>query len=208
MKKVILSFLLVLIFASLFAASVYADETADYTDLKFAKAFAIVSDEETDVDSALTRIQLAEMFYRAIFGDLNYAAGAADVSFCDVPDEKKHIAGAMSDLGIMNGYSTAIFGSDDGVTYNQLMKAFVSFLGYDAAAQSKGGFPSGYLAQANRLRLSLGTQENAGSYVSLAAALKLFKQALNIDMAVFQDEKLTILKDENYLKHYRGIDIT
>lgn len=208
MKKVILSLLLVLIFASLFAASVYADETTDYTDLKFAKAFAIVSDEETDVDSALTRIQLAEMFYRTIFGDLNYAAGAADVSFNDVPDEKKHIAGAMSDLGIMNGYSTAIFGSDDGVTYNQLMKAFVSFLGYDAAAQSKGGFPSGYLAQANRLRLSLGTQENAGSYVSLAAALKLFKQALNIDMAVFQDEKLTILKDENYLKHYRGIDIT
>lgn len=141
MKKVILSLLLVLIFASLFTASVYADETTDYTDLKFAKAFAIVSDEETDVDSALTRIQLAEMFYRAIFGDLNYAAGAADVSFNDVPDEKKHIAGAMSDLGIMNGYSTAIFGSDDGVTYNQLMKAFVSISGLRCGCTEQGRVP-------------------------------------------------------------------
>jgi hypothetical protein len=67
---------------------------------------------------------------------------------------------------IINGYGDGNYGPEDKVTYEQAVKMIVSALGYDLAAQAKGGYPTGYLAIAS----AEGITKNANGKVGDAAA--------------------------------------
>ena len=61
-----------------------------------------------------------------------------------------HIKDSRLDGSIVPaGYGDGNFGPDDTVTYNQAVKMVVSALGFDPMANSKGGWPTGYLVVAN-----------------------------------------------------------
>lgn len=78
------------------------------------------------------------------------------VEFDDIADNhwaKDYIAAAVS-LGIAGGVGNGNFAPDTNITYPEAMKMLVCLLGYGSVAESKGGWPSGYVAQASYLGIN------------------------------------------------------
>lgn len=95
----------------------------------------------------------------------------ASPHFTDVSDyDRAYIETAIRN-GYMSGYDNEKFGPDDYVTNIQLIKTFVTALGGDAAAQSQGGYPGGYITIGNMLGLLKGkavANENISRRIDVA----------------------------------------
>ena len=95
----------------------------------------------------------------------------ASPHFTDVSDyDRAYIETAIRN-GYMSGYDNEKFGPDDYVTNIQLIKTFVTALGGDAAAQSQGGYPGGYITIGNMLGLLKGkavANENISCRIDVA----------------------------------------
>ena len=183
-------------------------------NFEFASVLGFFDAEEHFPDDEITRIQLAEVFYNIVFpvngGESEYW-GEAD--FPDVPKEKKNIAATVFGMGVMRGYSDSVFAPDDKVTYNQLVKSMVSFLGYDLYAQNLGGYPSGYLAQATRLKILPGDNVSGDTYVTFAIVAKILKQSIGVNIAIWNHADydgtavLEVLENVDYLEYYRKVKV-
>ena len=108
----------------------------------------------------------------------------------------------------MRGYSADVFAPDAPLTYDQTVKAIVSFLGYSLQADSMGGYPSGYLAQASRLQI-LPYGNIAGDYqATYGLVATILKKAINKDIAVWNHTGtdgtaiLDVLEGTDYLEYY------
>lgn len=62
------------------------------------------------------------------------------------------------DLGIILGMGDGTFAPDNPVTYEQAVKMMVCALGYEVAAIELGGWPTGYIAQADALDMTKSVQ--------------------------------------------------
>lgn len=203
------------IFAAIMAAilllpagvSASKTETEISTDLEFAKALGIMSDECV-ADEPVTRIELAKSFCNILYDNIDVAGTTV---FEDVSEEDAVYAESMKNLGIMVGVSEKSFNPGGKVTYAQLLKAFVAFLGYDVEAQKLGGYPVGYLAVATQLRLIKNPPESYNYYVTNAKVASLFKLASNVSIMEIvkfgsEEYKYIINPDETYLTYYMGIN--
>lgn len=211
MKRIISTLLAALMLLGLFSLTSFAKESDDI-DFAIALGFIKADDRsEISADAPITRIELAEIFYNIVFPD-GYNGEAGEVTFEDVPDEKKHIAAFCYGYGIMRGYSDVQFAPNDLVTHNQAVKAMVSFLGYDLQAESLGGYPSGYLAQAVRLQILSGNAAG-NDKITYAGVLKMLKKAIGGSIAVWdsieEDNRAVsrVLEGTDYLEYYRGIKV-
>ncbi|MGN1059629.1 MAG: hypothetical protein ACI4QW_04280, partial [Clostridia bacterium] len=102
-------------------------------------------------------------------------------------------AGAIAmlcDFGYVNGDGTGRFYPDSPVKVQDCLKILIHALGYGIAAEGKGGYPAGYIAVANQLRLTKQLdrtmQQNAtrGDVVSMvyyALYAELFEQGYSAD---------------------------
>ena len=102
-------------------------------------------------DETVTRAQMAAIICRTLGYDDQAKSSMGSTIFNDVAAD--HWASGYVNVaqaqGIINGYGDGNFGPEDKVTYEQAVKMIVSALGYDLAAQTKGGYPTGYLAIAS-----------------------------------------------------------
>ena len=81
------------------------------------------------------------------------AKAGCETMFTDVPSThwaSGYIAVA-SELGVINGYGSGMFGPDDPVSYPQMVKMLICASGHGAAAEQAGGFPQGYISVASDL---------------------------------------------------------
>ncbi|MCK9478720.1 MAG: hypothetical protein M0R40_04370 [Firmicutes bacterium] len=92
-------------------------------------------------------------------------------------------------LGIISHNERHMFFPDDMLTFEQAVKMVVSALRYDAPAQSRGGFPHGYVFIASQLGLLKGIGEASGAEISRRDAVILLYNALGIDAAVTKYDK-------------------
>lgn len=210
MKKILALFVVITSLFSLFTISAYAQENDSLTDFNFATTLGFIDGESFLDDDVITRIQLAEIFYNIVFPNQKDSSDFWDENdFPDVPAEKKHIASAVYGLGVMRGYSDNTFAPDDEVTYNQLVKSMVSFLGYDLQAQRIGGYPSGYLTQASILKILPSGNVPGDSKATFGAVASMLKKAIGVNFATLDgDGTQMILKGEDYLYHYRNIRVS
>lgn len=187
---------------------VYAEEATEaYPDFQFASALGFIDEETVYPDEEISRIQLAEVFYNIVFYDSIPSDSAGVLSednfrFSDVPADKQAIVSFVSSLGIMNGYPDGLFYPDEPVTFNQLIKTFVSFLGYDFLAQESGGWPNGYRLQANTLGILPSGSISGDSKATGAAVAQLLKLALSADIIVNFGNGPEIAKNTNYLEYW------
>ena len=116
----------------------------------------------------VTRAQMAAIICRVLGYEEQANSSKGSTVFNDVAAD--HWASGYINVAqaqqIINGYGDGNYGPEDKVTYEQAVKMIVSALGYDLAAQSKGGYPTGYLAIAS----SKGITKNANGRVGDAAA--------------------------------------
>lgn len=105
-------------------------------------------------EGEITRAEFTKMIMTAL-GRAN--TGAVPTEFSDVGEHwAKSFIKSAYDIGIINGFEDGTFRPDDQVTYEQALKMTVCALGYVDFAEDKGGYPGGYVAQANTLKLTEG----------------------------------------------------
>lgn len=128
----------------------YTNQNSHYNRLK---SMGIIDFEMSQSDEFVSRAQVAyatakvltkniEDFSLNVFNDVaigSYASGAI---------------GFMYSKGIMSGDGRGNFRPDDTITYNELMKIFVSITGYSYVAEKQGGYPIGYLNTAASIGIS------------------------------------------------------
>ena len=119
-------------------------------------------------EETVTRAQMAAIICRTLGYEDQAASSKGTTVFNDVAAD--HWASGYINVAqaqqIINGYGDGNYGPEDKVTYEQAVKMIVSALGYDLAAQAKGGYPTGYLAIAS----AEGITKNANGRVGDAAA--------------------------------------
>ncbi len=119
-------------------------------------------------EETVTRAQMAAIICRTLGYESQAESSKGFTVFNDVAAD--HWASGYVNVaqaqGIINGYGNGNFGPEDKVTYEQAVKMIVSALGYDLAAQGRGGYPTGYLAIAS----AEGITKNANGRVGDAAA--------------------------------------
>ncbi len=170
---VVLAFAMILSMG-LTSMAAYSDVTAG---TKVAEAVGILSnlniltgfeDGTFKPDETVTRAQMAAIICRTLGYEDQAQSSMGTTVFNDVAAD--HWASGYINVAqaqqIINGYGDGNYGPEDQVTYEQAVKMLVSALGYELAAQAKGGYPTGYLAIAS----SEGITKNANGKVGDAAA--------------------------------------
>lgn len=159
----------------------YSDVTEDsayYEAVETLNKLNIITGYEDGTfrpEDGVTRAEMAALIAR-IQGYGETAAAPANTVFSDVPSShwaSGYIANA-SGMGIINGYGDGTFGPEDPVLYEQAVKMIMATLGYTPFAEKNGGYPTGYLAAAQRYDVSLsvanaavGQQANRGTIAQL-----------------------------------------
>ena len=166
--------------------TVFADDTEaenmQNADIEFMKALGIFPADFMS-GQALTRNDLAQIYFRIVMphlADVEYIE--IEKKFSDLGDED-FAAAFISDMGIMNGVSTTEFNPDGTLTYSQIIKTLVTFLGYDEMAKDYGGYPGGYMVCGNKFGLNAVNAPTEDAVVTTDAAATLFRLALNINIA-------------------------
>ncbi|MBR5505886.1 MAG: S-layer homology domain-containing protein [Clostridia bacterium] len=134
-------------------------------DIARVQALGIIEGDDGGMrlDDSITRAEFAAIICR-MAGIPN--PSGMNIAFADVPSDhwaKDYISVAVS-LGIVNGVGDGNFAPDANITYAEAMKMLVCLLGYGSVAESKGGWPNGYIAQAG----SLGILKYADTSTELA----------------------------------------
>ena len=147
---------------SSFAGYPDVDATADYADsVALLSALEILEGDEQgkfNPESTITRAEFAAVVCRALGLENNANSAAGATIFNDVA--ANHWATGYINLatqqGIVNGKGNGIFDPEGNVTYAEAVKMLVVALGFEPVAAAKGGYPTGYLAVANSIKMTAG----------------------------------------------------
>jgi hypothetical protein len=112
-----------------------------------------------------------------------------------------------ADVGYINGYGNGRFNPRDDITLNEAVKIAVLAIGFPDAAEAKGGYPTGYMLQANSKKLLNGVN-TGGAFTWNDAAMLLFNvlsAEYNKVTAVYEDYKVYETDGSNMLEAYHHI---
>ncbi len=108
-------------------------------------------------NDVITRAEVTKVAV-ALKGLSDYAHTQTDTKFPDV--KKGHWATGYINTGVdqelVKGDGNGNFRPDDNITYNEAVTIIVRALGYEPHAQSKGGYPGGYISAGNSTGLTNG----------------------------------------------------
>lgn len=170
----------------------YTDVTEDsayYEAVETLNKLEIVTGYEDGTfkpEDGVTRAEMAALIAR-IQGYGETAAANANTAFTDVPAShwaSGYIANAAG-MGIINGYGDGTFGPEDPVLYEQAVKMVMATLGYTPFAEKNGGYPTGYLAAAQRYDVSLAVANAAvGQEANRGTVAQLLTNALDTPLMI------------------------
>lgn len=208
MKKGFLAFLAALMLLTSMPVGA-EDTTADVQSnaMRFAQALGIM-DETYAASEALSRRQLAQCYYNIILNGADIS-GFEEHIFTDVAMEDTAAVTLCYHTGIMTGTGETTFSPDAPVTYMQLVKTMVCFLGYEMKAQAEGGWPYGYIAAASSLGLYKDAPANAGDYVTANKAAKMFRSSADISLmrrSSYGTNDFEIKYGDTWIKLYRALE--
>lgn len=210
MRKIICFIISIMILGQLYTVNA-EDSTShvvpDSPDMVFATSLGILS-SGTDQSAPFTRAELASVFYNIIL------PGASPVFvkskyFSDVGIGTAPYADFVYDCGIMNGVGEASFAPDMEVTYAQLIKTVIAFLGYTYQAESKGGYPYGYISVASNLGITSQAPLSADSIITANMVASVFRLASAVPLmktvSYGNSERFEEDENSNYLEKYMKI---
>lgn len=142
-------------------------------------------------------------------------ASEEDVQFEDMyghPDSGVVAMGYA--LGIVSGDGTGYFYPDVSITGEEAIKMVVATLGYGLYAQSKGGYPGGYIRVAQECGLLRGVSTETAQNATRGFVAKLLFNALTVDLmedSYYLDDgtttAFTITAGKNPLTEYFDIEV-
>lgn len=149
-KRLITICMLALVMLFAFTAYAQASETDPvYIKGRFFLESVGIDTTGMEYSSPVTRGYAANVISKTLFDDITVTP--AMTKFADVAPDSPFASAAylLSTSNIMQGDGTN-FSPYNNVTYSQAAKIFISALGRDVVAQSKGGYPAGYLYVASK----------------------------------------------------------
>lgn len=135
-------------------------------------------------DDTIKRSEVTKMAVLAMgLGDAAESAKGTS-SYSDVSTD--HWANGYINVatsqGLVIGYDTGEFLPDKEITYAEAMTIFVRAMGYEVYAQSKGGFPQGYIAAGSNNGLTKNVQGSNTEPISRGNVAYMTVNALNAKM--------------------------
>lgn len=184
-----------------------SNEALEISDLEYMKRLGVFPEDFVSGEP-LTRYDLARIYFRILvpsLADSEYVK--VDKPFSDLGDEHFAVSYTVK-AGIMDGVSATEFNPEGNLSYTQIVKTLVCFLGYRAAAEANGGYPAGYNIYGSRFGFS-DYASGEDNIVTTDIAAALFKIAVDTPVAetkILKDGGTVITRgDESYLEKYLGI---
>jgi hypothetical protein len=130
--------------------------------------------------------------------------------FTDVSsDPARGYIKTAADVGYINGYGNGRFNPRDDITISEAVKIAVLAIGFPDAAETKGGYPTGYMIQANSKKLLNGVNMAQGAAFTWNDAVMLLFNALSAEYnkvtAVYENSKVYAADGSNMLETYHNI---
>lgn len=193
-KKMLSLFLAVIFLLTMMVPAVYAEQFSDvpqtyhyYDAVENLAAKGIINgigDGTYAPDANVKRSEFAKIVCVAMMS-VGELAPAADSGFTDVA--AAHWASGYIKVaaaaGIINGMGDGTFAPDNPVTYEQAVKMLVCALGYGSQAESRGGYPDGYMSMAGSLALLKGVSDGViGQPANRGLIAKLVDTSLDVEI--------------------------
>lgn len=221
-KKIISLILLISIFThSIVSAAIVPDVSDEYLPkvLRVLDYFDILYDMEIGgnfrPDETVTRGEAAAYILKlAAIEPVESFENMAE-AFLDVKKDNEYYNEIYTalDRGIIVGYGTE-FEPEKNITYAECVKMLCTYMGYDKIAQSRGGYPGGYLSAAADIGLSKKVKSTDGDLSRRDFAVVLYNAltAPLMTMSFAGDEAIgtsdnehTILSDKHRMIYGEGI---
>lgn len=219
-KKLTAVILISTLLSTLFVFSAGASQNIYMSDAKLLYALDIIYGSEPTEDSlrsVVTRAEFLEMILRASGASID--GGTVGQVFSDVPKEHTYYkeVGTAYALGIIKGNGEGNFNPDAPIIYEQAMVMIINALGYAFPAQSKGGYPVGYLTVGGSYGITDGVSCIAGEILRYGPACRLIANALNAPVVTEDgfdtegnvisniDESVTFSKERLKVEKRKGI---
>lgn len=172
----------ILISATLIFSAMVVPASADSEALLRVQGYGIMQGDENSMrlDDNITRAEFAAVVCRmsGIF-----EAAVSQTKFDDVPSS--HWASGYINMAesmdIICGVGDNLFAPDRFVTYDEAAKMIVCLLGYDIAAEQKGGWPTGYNVTAGAIGL-LKNVDTSAEYATRGEIVKIIDNALDVEI--------------------------
>lgn len=145
----------------------------------------------------LTRAELTKIMVVMSNPDFMEEASFTEQSFPDVSPEHwaySYIEYAKSS-GIIDGYDDGTFKPENDVTIEELLKMTICLLGYEAMAETTGGYPGGYIKTAERLGLTETIAVEYDTHTIRTEAADVINKALDIPLMTENDNGEYIIWD-------------
>lgn len=165
--------------------------------------------------ATITRAEMAVICVRmqGIF-DYGDKASMDEVIYDDMDGHWAEAAVAYArSLGIIDGNTDGNFNPDEPVTYEEAIKMVVATLGYDYYAELNGGYPTGYLNIAQKLKLTNGVGLTVGAYITRGDVAKIVYNSLTANIMspdVFTDNgneiTYNVVDGNNILNTYFDVE--
>lgn len=155
-------------------------------------------------EGEITRAEFSKIIITALGADAS--VGSSD-KFTDIDSHwAKGFIIAAADRGIVNGMGDGTFEPDSKVTYEQAVKMIVCAAGYENQAQAFGGWPKGYLAQADNLGITKdAVSANTTAPAARGIIAQLMYNVLDVDVPEY-DINGSLKKDlKTFMATYLGI---
>lgn len=166
-------------------------------------------------DDTIIRSEVAKMAVNAMGMESLAESSKGGSEFLDVPSDHWangyiHVAASM---GLIVGDGDGNFRPNDKITYAEAMTIFVRATGYEPAAQSKGGFPNGYMTTGSSAGLSSGVQSSVNEHISRGNVAFLTENALEANLMEqtgygsnirYEITDKTLLEDKLKVKKFEG----
>ena len=209
-KKRLISFVMLLVFAlgmAAFPALAEDNTEAEMSeDIKISEQLLEALDIIKDSDSVNTDEDITRGYFTAMVSRTLKLVGSgaeARTVFRDVTEDCKWSDEimAMYNMGYISGGSDRKFRPEDKITVCEAVTMAVNALGYKKQAAAQGDWPSGYLAEAARLKLLTVNAEK--QTVSYSEGIELMMNMLEADTLVVSDVlydgKVEYTAEENLL---------
>jgi len=189
----------------------------DYSAANKLKAIGIIDEVSKEtMERIITRRESAELMVKM----LNIPVEGAEYDkspFIDVHPASDGMAEIVTlyNMGFVSRGEDLKFNPDNSVTFNEAVAFVVKAMGYRVIAESKGGYPSGYLNIASKYDLLENIQPKAEEvrfyemYHMIAKALEApaytYAGSVGDEDYYSQEKDLTILNEYHKMRHIEGI---
>ena len=212
MRKIIkfLAILLCFILLPVLPAGAADAENSDtYADFLHQLGITSLSDTSNS-EREVTRAEFSAMAVKMLNADI---VGGEEI-FSDVESDSPYapyIYTAVS-RGLLKGVSEGSFMPESSINYAAAIKILVAALGYEEYAYIKGGYPIGYITEAEAIGITKGVGSfGANEPLEFSSAVRLIANALRCDLRVVtgvfaSGVESDVLNGRNCLTEYFGFE--